>query len=71
MKRLFVVSDARNKAYKVKSDVVYFDNKMTAKGVRDLLNEELGGNAYHIANGPDHMGRHGHLGVPRMRRQPK
>lgn len=55
MKRLFVLKDVGGHFLKQDKKVVYFDNKMKAKEVRDNLNGVKDKFVWHVAKGPDHV----------------
>jgi len=54
-KRLFTLKDTNNHLLKDNNQVVYFDNKMKAKEVRDVLNNIKDKMVWHVAKGPDHV----------------
>lgn len=78
MKRLFCVKKPNGRVVQLDDiphslgydithkDGAYFQSKHHAKVLRDLLGE-----GYYVSHGPDHIGKHGHTSVPKMRRQPK
>lgn len=53
-KRLFVLKDVNNNLLREQKKVVYFDNKMKAKEVRDVLNNLKDKMIWHVSKGPDH-----------------
>lgn len=68
MKRLFQINDSKNKPIKNKDvphslgygithpkGVLYFESKQEAKTLRNIM-----GTNFSVANGPDHIGKHGH-----------
>lgn len=54
-KRLFVLKDVNNNLLREGKEVVYFDNKMKAKEVRDVLNNLKDRMIWHVSKGPDHI----------------
>lgn len=54
-KRLFALRDNGGHLLKEGKDVVFFDNKMKAKEVRNNLNGVSGKNVWHVSKGPDHF----------------
>ena len=78
MNRLFALKDHKGQlaidpTYDLSNDVdvskvIYFDNKMEAKKLRDHLNESHGKLKWTVTRGPDHMGKHGHPSKQRKER---
>jgi hypothetical protein len=69
MKRLFCIKHVSDpKAVKSIGLDTYWESKAEAKAARDEANKIKPG--FHVSRGPDHIGKHGHTSVPRMRRQP-